>query len=293
MRRSKRPQGGRRNLLCATLCAAAFFAAAPSHARDIPARVVSMNVCTDQLALLIAAPGQVVSLSHFATDPQMSALASQARGYALNHGRAEEIYMLRPDLVLADVWSSPATVGMLRRLGVPVEQFPPGVSVEEIRRRISRMGEVLGREARAAEVLAGFDAALAAIKRPATAPRAAVYGAGGYGYGPATLEGQILSLAGFANVVSGPGLERGGRMSLERLVMEAPDLVIAGAEVNVPKGESRAQEILHHPALAALPRVQGLRDARWVCGAPAMLEAVADLAAVGRQIESEKIKGKQ
>ncbi len=256
-------------------------------------RVVSMNVCTDQLALLIAAPRQVVSLSHFATDPQMSALAEQARGYAQNHGRAEEIYLMAPDLVLADVWSSPATMAMLRRLGVPVEQFPPGVSVEEIRGRITRMGEVLGREARAAEVLAGFDAALAAIVRPARRPRAAVYGAGGYGYGPATLEGQILSLAGFDNVVSGPGLEWGGRMALERLVMEAPDLVIAGADAGVTGGHSRAQELLLHPALAGLPRVARLRDARWVCGTPQMLGAVADLAAIGRQIESDKEKAKQ
>lgn len=291
--RSDPQRVARSNPLRALVCAAAVFAAAPAPARDIPRRVVSMNVCTDQLALLIAAPGQVVSLSHFATDPQMSALADQARGYAPNHGRAEEIYLMAPDLVLADVWSSPATMAMLRRLGVPVEQFPPGVSVEEIRGRITRMGAVLGREARAAEVLAGFDAALAAIARPATPPRAAVYGAGGYGYGPATLEGQILALAGFDNVVSGPGLEWGGRMALERLVMEAPDLVIAGADAGVTGGQSRAQELLHHPALAGLPRVAGMRDARWVCGTPAMLGAVADLAALGRQIDADKAKESQ
>lgn len=283
VRRSDPGRGARARLLRAALCAAACLAAAPAPARDVPVRVASMNLCTDQLALLIAAPGQIVSLSHFATDPQMSALSDAAQGYAQNHGRAEELYLLEPDLVLADIWSSPATVGMLRRLGVPVEQLPPGVSIEEIRGRITRIGTLLGREARAAEVLAGFDAALAAIERPGRAPRAAIYGPGGYGYGPATLEGQILALAGFDNVVGGPGLDWGGRMALERLVMAAPDLVISDEG-----GASRSEEVLAHPALAGLPLVAGLRDARWICGAPAMLEAVAELAAIGRQIETEK-----
>ena len=111
---------------------------------------------------------------------------------------------------------------------------------------------------------------------------------GGYGYGPKTLEGQMLALAGFENIVSGPGLDWGGRLDLEALVLAAPDLVIAG----VP-GASRAEEMLAHPALRGLALARSLHDARWVCAAPAMLGAVAELAAIGRQIESEKVKVKQ
>ena len=253
-----------------------------------PARVVSMNVCTDQLALLIAAPGQLVALSPLATDPEMSALAGLAAGLAQTTGGAEDIYLRGPDLVLADVWSDPGTLAMLARLGVPVEQFSPGVSVPDIRAKILRMGEVLGRDAVAQAVLADFDAQLAALARPAPGLRAAVYGPGGYGYGPATLEGQMLALAGFDNIVSGPGLDWGGRLDLERLVLAAPDLVVLGAA-----GASRAEEMLAHPALTGLPLAVGLRDARWVCAAPAMLGAIADLAAMGRQIEAERIAAGQ
>ncbi|MBW6507855.1 MAG: ABC transporter substrate-binding protein [Rhodobacteraceae bacterium] len=253
-----------------------------------PARVVSMNVCTDQLALLIAAPGQIAALSPLATDAEMSALAALAAGLPQTTGGAEDIYLRAPDLVLADVWSDPGTLAMLTRLGVPVEQFSPGVSVPDIRAKITRMGEVLGQGARAAAVLADFDARLAAIERPAQVLRAAVYGAGGYGYGPKTLEGQILALAGFENLVAGPGLDWGGRLDLEALVLAAPDLVIAG----VP-GASRAEAILAHPALAGLRVEHGLRDAAWVCAAPAMADAVAGLAAYGRRIELENIKASQ
>ncbi len=252
-----------------------------------PARVVSMNLCTDQLALALADPAQIVSLSHFATDPSMSVRWKQAEHYRANYGRAEEISILHPDLVLADTWSNPDTIAMLKTLGLRVEQLPPGTSLPEIRARITTMGALLGHPDRAAKLLAGFDARLAAIRTPAPGLRAAVIGPSGYVYGPRTLEGQILAMAGFDNVVSGPGLDWGGRLPLEDLVMDRPDLVIMGGSQG-KMGTSRAQEVLDHPVLRDLPTVRGLRDARWTCGGPAMLGAVADLAALGREIEQNK-----
>lgn len=283
-RRRGGPRAFARALALAAGVASGAAGVAVADAAHPPGRVVSMNVCTDQLALLIAAPGQIVALSPLATDPEMSALAPRAKGLPQTSGGAEDIYLRAPDLVLADVWSDPGTLAMLARLGVRVEQFSPGVSVPDIRAKILRMGKVLGREAEAAGVLADFDAGLAAIARPGLQLRAAVYGPGGYGYGPATLEGQMLALAGFENIVSGPGLDWGGRLDLERLILAAPDLVVLGAP-----GASRAEEMLAHPALAGMPLAVGLRDARWVCAAPAMLGAIADLAALGRQIEADKI----
>ena len=40
-----------------------------------PRRVVSINLCTDQLAMMLAAPGQLVSVSQLAGDPHSSAMA--------------------------------------------------------------------------------------------------------------------------------------------------------------------------------------------------------------------------
>lgn len=263
--------------------------AAPAGA-PLP-RVVSMNLCTDQLLLALAAPGQIVSLSHLARDPGLSVAHLAAQEHPVNHGRAEEIYLLHPDVVLADTWSDPGAVAMMRRLGLRVVQLDPGTSLAGIRARITEVGREIGQPEAAQAMLAGFDARLAAIARPAPGLRAAVYGTGGFGYGPGTLEGQILALAGFENIVSGEGFDYGGPLALERLVMARPDLVIeAGSEyaTGAAKGRSRAQELLAHPVLAALPRRAGLRDVRWVCGAPAMLGAVEDLAALGRQMQKEK-----
>lgn len=277
------------------VCAALFAALAATSsawaeepAGDVPQRVVSMNLCTDQLALALADPSQIVSVSHFATDPSMSVHWKQAEDLPVNYGRAEEISILHPDLVLADTWSNPDTIRMLRTLGIRVEQLPPGTSLPEIRGRIETMGKLLGHPGRAAKMLADFDARLAAIQTPAPGLKAAIIGPSGYGYGPRTLEGQILEMAGFQNVVSGPGLDWGGRLPLEDLVMDRPDLVVVGGSQG-GTGTSRAQEVLAHPVLRDLPVVRGLRDASWTCGAPAMLNAVGQLATLGRKIEKEKL----
>src|SRR5262244_750805 len=46
-----------------------------------PSRVVSFNICTDQLVVALADPGQIAGLSPYATDPTLSAVADQARAF--------------------------------------------------------------------------------------------------------------------------------------------------------------------------------------------------------------------
>lgn len=246
---------------------------------DAPRRVLSMNLCTDQLAMLLAQPGQLVSVSYLARDPMASAMAVQAAALPVNHGLAEEIFRMQPDLVLAGTWTTPATIALLRRLDVPVEVFAPEEDLAGIRANIRRMGAVLGRSPQAEAVLTRFDADLAALadapKGPR--PRAALYAVDGYSSGSASLAGQIVTLAGFDNIADGLGLSSGGRLALEALVLADPDLVIRGRAY---PGHARAQDVLDHPALRALiqsRKVEAMSDRDWVCGTPAILNAVAGL----------------
>ena len=84
----------------AALVLAPALASAPALA-GAPQRVVSVNLCTDQLALMLAAPGQVISVTKLAAVPRVSTMAAQAADIPANSGLAEEIYMLQPDLVVA------------------------------------------------------------------------------------------------------------------------------------------------------------------------------------------------
>lgn len=251
-----------------------------------PERVVSVNVCTDQLAMMLAAPGQLVAVSALARDPRVSAMVGAAQDYPLTHGSAEDLFRRAPDLVLAGTYTTAHTTAMLRRLGVEVAEFAPTADFAGIRADIVRMGALLGREAAAQALLDRFDARLEALRGdPAFRPRAALYAANGWSAGPQTLSGAILDAAGFDNVAAEVGLRHGGTLPLERLIMLDPDIVITGERY---PGASRAEDILSHPALDALRAGRpgaALSDAHWVCGTPHVLDAIERLAAAREAME--------
>ncbi len=262
--------------LAVLLCLAASAAAAPE-------RVVSMNLCTDQLALLLASPGQLASVSDWAVRPSASNMVAQARAVGTNSGAAEEVFLLKPDLVLAGAFSDRVTVAMLRRLGLRVEIFAPARSVAEMRDALRRMGRLLGREPQAEAVLARFDARLEALaERAAGLPRegAAYHYPNNFTAGSGTLAAEVLDRAGLANAAAEAGIEGVARLDLESLVMMRPFLVrsahISGAE------HGRAFESARHPALAAIAETgRGARLLeRWqVCGTPFLAEAIGTLVA--------------
>jgi iron complex transport system substrate-binding protein len=273
--------------LASVLAVAAVLAnpGAP-HAQTPPSRVVSMNLCTDQLAMLIAAPGQLHSVSHLARREDASVLFSEAAAYAVNHGEAEEIFLMKPDLVLAGTFSARATVSLLRRLGMRVEEFAAETSFADIRANITRMGDLLGQREKADTLVAQLDQRLAAYTAGAEQhrPLAALYYANSYSSGGGTLAGEAVERAGLANLAARLGLNGTVKLPLEVLVMNAPDLVVGGERASGSR-EPRAYDNLDHPALRKSgdsARV-AVPDKYWICGAPFTAEAVRILAeAAGR-----------
>jgi iron complex transport system substrate-binding protein len=244
--------------------------------------VVSINLCTDQLAMMLAAPGQLVSISRISHDPNVSVMLKEARNYPTNHGQAEEVFQLQPDLVLAGQFTSSYTVGLLRRLGVEVVQLPLVRSLDAIPDAIREVGRVLHRQEQAAALAADFTADLAALRAdPDQRPRAALHYANNYTSGDKSLANDILTAAGYANIALEAGLSGGGTLAMERLIMLMPDIIISGQRY---PGASRSEEVLGHPALDALRDRRAkaaLSDAEWVCGTPAVLGAIADLQQAG------------
>ena len=243
-----------------------------------PARVVSINLCTDQLAMLLAGPGQLVSVTHLATDPLMSSMVEQAAGYAVNRGQAEQVFLMRPDLVLAGTYTSTATVDLLRGLGVPVLQVPPVTSLAEASAQVRLVGAALGHPARAEAMARQFDQNVAALRVTGTQVSAAFYYANGYTTGQGTLADEVLDLTGFSNAGAEAGVTGGGILPLERLVLADPQVVITAS---LYPGNSRSEDILLHPALQALRGGIGAQtDADWVCGTPHLLRAIRRMAAL-------------
>jgi iron complex transport system substrate-binding protein len=261
-------------------CPAALGALACVAAVDAtaaPRRVVSMNVCTDQLAMMVAGEGQLYSVSNLASDPRTSALAAQAGRYAINHGFAEEIFTMKPDLVLAGTFTSQATVDLLKRLGFRVEQFAPAASFEDIRADVMRMGQLLGHEEKAKSLVAQMDADLEALhSRPVGDSTVALYYANSYTSGTGTLADAVIRASGLRNIGETLGLTGTVKLPLELLVLADPDLVVAGD--GSYRAPALATEAYAHPAFRALAGEAVASPGQfWICGAPFTVEAARRL----------------
>lgn len=254
-----------------------MFGPALALASDLP-RVVSMNLCTDQLVLLLADPEQIVSLSRLATDPRSSSMAQKAKAYARNSGRAEEIFLSAPDVLLAGRYSDKATLAMLGAIGLRIEQFEITKSLDQIPDQLRQMGEILQQQRRAEKMAAEFEQELASVRVPdGAAPVAAFYYPNGYSLGANTLGSDIVSAAGFRNLTQELGMTSSGRLDLEQLVLQAPDILISSPRY---PGGSRSEDIMFHPAIAQYARNNRLifSSSDWVCGTPITLRAVKDVA---------------
>jgi iron complex transport system substrate-binding protein len=269
--------------------AVALLAAPATAEAGSPRRVVSMNLCTDQLAMLIAAEGQLHSVSYLASDASSSVLASSAGKYAVNHGLAEEVFLMKPDLVIAGTYSTRATVALLRRLGIRVEEFAPEQSFDDVRNNILRMGDLLDRRERASELVDHLDRQLAELDGQGKSGRTvATYYANSYTSGSGTLVDAAIQASGLTNMAASLGLAGTARLPLEVLVLSRPDLLVDGeARYTAP---ALANENFTHPAYRALAKETAsvAVPAKYtICGAPFTAEAArlmrdaADAAAPG------------
>ena len=67
---------------------------------DAPRRVVSFNLCADQLVVGLADSNQIAALSPYAQDRHLSVVAERARAFPTLDWSAEGTVAFGPDLVL-------------------------------------------------------------------------------------------------------------------------------------------------------------------------------------------------
>lgn len=258
------------------LCPAVATAARPS-------RIVSLNLCTDQILLGLVPPARIRALSHLAADPSVSAVAEAAAGLALTRGEAEVVLGLDPDLVLAGTWSTPATVALLERVGRRVVKVPLASDLAGIRVVIQQVAAAVEDVAAGERLIADLDRRLAAIAPGGAAdprPSALVYQVNGLVSGAGSLADAVLAAAGLENHARRLAVGPGGSVALEAIVADPPRLLV----LTGPADEYRTAvaDNLRHPALAAVRRQHAsvvVPWRYWLCGTQHVATAVELLAA--------------
>jgi iron complex transport system substrate-binding protein len=268
-----------RSVLRALLGSALVVAATAAAAVEPPRRVVSINLCTDQLAIALADPAQIVALSHLARVREVSFLSDRAKAFPWLRGVAEEVLKVEPDLVLAGAFSPYATRALLAKHSVRIEIFAPVTTVAEARAEIMRAAELLGHPERGAGLVAEIDRALAGAGSQQTRPITALQlQRRGFVSGSETLVADLMRRLGIANAADKLGLASVDRVSLEAVLKLQPDMLILQHEERAPPDQGAA--LLAHPALAvAVPpeRRAFLPYNEITCAGPALPAAIGTL----------------
>ncbi|GJE02798.1 ABC transporter substrate-binding protein [Methylobacterium isbiliense] len=249
-----------------------------------PTRVVSMNLCADELVLRLADRGQVAAVTTLAGDPRGSTVAAEAAGLPVTRGLTEEIVALRPDLVIAGAFTTRTTVGMLTRVGVPVLELGVPADLDGVRAQIRQVAAALGRSERGEAMVAALDARLAAVT-PATRPlRALVMRPNAFTVAPGGLGDALVRAAGLVNVAAEIGRDRFGQVPLEAAALAEVDLIVV--DESEPRAPSLADTLLQHPVFRAMGRAGrtvAIPNRFWTCPGPQVAEVVARLATAANE----------
>ena len=273
----------RRGLLAAAgllACGAGLLWAAspapPAKAPAVPQRIVSINLCADQLVVALADRQQIAGLTKNATDPEMSGEAAKAHGIPLLSNSAEQILAIEPDLIVGMPASRSAALAALPEQNYPLLDLATADRLDEIYASIRETAAAVGHPARGTALIAHMERELAGLSKPGKGRVAAYYQRRGYMTGTGTLIDELMARVGLVNLAGKLGKPPLSQLSLEEMVAAEPDFLIVESATDVVTDQG--SEMLHHPAIKDIPRIS-MPQAWTVCGSPAYTEAARSMAA--------------
>ncbi len=265
-------------------------ACAPSSPIDksqsvLPTRIVSLDYCSDQFVVKLADRSQILALSKDATK-EFSYMSKQVVGIPTVRSQAEDVMVLRPDMVARSYGGGPGAKGFFERAGLPIAQLSFADDYDGIIANIRTMAKDFGHPERGEALVAEFEARLAAIKKADIKPAALYTTPSGVTGGEGTIIDLMMDSASLANFQKQDGWNP---IPLERLARERPDMVIAasfGTKTNHMDGWSPSR----HPVARAQIKGQTilpLNGALTSCGGWFVIEAIEAMATTGQASQSQ------
>ena len=273
--------------LCLALAACGRNVSAPERPAEARAqRIVSLDYCADQYVLKLVDKDRVLAVSPDAAR-EFSYMKEAAVGVPTVKPSAEDVLVLKPDLVVRSYGGGPNATAFFERAGVPVLNVGWAATIDDAKigsivSVIEHMAAGLGEPERGAALVADFKARLSRIGEQSSGQTALYMTPSGVTTGPGSLVHEMLVKAGLENFERAPGWRS---LPLERLVYESPDLVAPAffyAATNHPHAWSAAR----HPVARKQMReriVVPIRGALTACGAWFAMDAIEALAHGARE----------
>ncbi len=262
------------------ICIALALMGGAAEAQHRPQRVVSLNLCTDEMLLAFADRGQIASLSNLIRDPSISIMVEQSQGIPLNDGRAETILFNGADLVLAGTYGQYYQAALLKAQGLEVLTLGAWTSLKEGREQIRTMASALGHRERGEALIERIDAALQRTKDIVPGkPSILIYDRGGWVSATDSPMNELLVHMGFRLHHGSRGLPYGGAVRLETIVASPPDYLLV--DEDAAHAVDNGTALFSHPALMdAVPPERRLvvPSKLTICGGPSTPDAIEALA---------------
>jgi iron complex transport system substrate-binding protein len=230
---------------------------------------VSLNLCTDELLLLLAGTGQIASVTHLAGRREETPLWEQAQSLPANDGTLAGVAAAQPDLVLT-MGGVGDRLALAARLGAEIVDLPFPSTLDDVSASIRTVATALGRPQQGEALIAR----LTELRQSAPAATVDTLWIGG---GGRTVEAEWMALAGYRQ----RPLE-GDQLQLETL-LAAPPRVLLRSDYRQDQ-YSRAQAWLTHPLASARGAGQEVATdgRRWTCMGPLLIDEIERLRKAGR-----------
>ncbi|MEK8131499.1 ABC transporter substrate-binding protein [Paenibacillus filicis] len=242
------------------------FAGRSVALKGAPSKIVALS--NGELDIVYALGSEVVGRPA-STSPVPVKAAEKAVQVGSTHGiDLEKIALLSPDVVLGNNPMNAKDIPSVESLG-PKMVLSSANSIDDIKKQIQLIGQLLQKESKAAELIKGLDDKLQALvpKEGASKPRVLlVYGAPGT-YMAAlnnSLSGDILVKAGGENIAADyPKLEsypQYAQLNTEKIVKSNPQLVLLMSHTNPDQvKEGFMKEMSQNAAWSSLDAVKNNR----------------------------------
>ncbi|NOX95892.1 MAG: ABC transporter substrate-binding protein [Alphaproteobacteria bacterium] len=264
-------------IACEQPSAVEYMSREPLHRAQ---RVVSLDYCADQYVLKLLDRDQILAVSPYA-DSTSSYMREAAKGIAQVRSLAEDVLVLKPDLIVRSYGGGQNAQIFFEKAGIPVVQLGYAGDIDGIRTVLREAAVGLNAVDRAETIISEMDQRLLVLKQSADDKTALYMTPGGVTSGPGSLIHEMLIAAGLSNFQQEPGWRA---LPLERLAYEQPDMIAAAffdSKANNVDAWTAARHPIARKQMAELETVY-LQGAWTACGGWFLVDAIEALAVVDK-----------
>lgn len=227
-----------------------------------PARVASLNLCTDELLLALAASRQISSLTHLSHDRRESAYWRMASRYRANSGTILSVANDKPDLIVTMGGGGRDSAGLAAAIGARFVDLPFPATVSDVERGVTILAQALGREPQGAALNGHVRRTLAAT--PARLTNAVFIGSAGRSMAATGAGAEWLAAAGYRQLPL-----PGDRISRETLLRSPPLTLVVS---NYRTDQYSRSDLV--PVFRARDKRIVTDGRRWTCMGPSLVPEV-------------------